>query len=146
MMWAVADIPNKYYFDTLTEAKLWRAPRDKVLEFIKGDQEVLYDLVIRLFAGMAGTLERLEHLTLTDARKKVIHSLIICTHRFGQPSSDGTIINLPLKQDTLASIAGTTKETLNREISKLKKAGILDYQGNLLLIRNPEELEDLLSR
>ena len=35
LMWALNDIPNTFYFEAIVEVEVRRAPRDKVVDFLK---------------------------------------------------------------------------------------------------------------
>src|SRR3989344_6135121 len=45
MSWVINNTPNDYFYEAMTEADIWRAPKEEVLKFIKAEPDVLYDLL-----------------------------------------------------------------------------------------------------
>ena len=66
-----------------------------------------------------------------------------------QWSSDGRVANgmirvkLALTHEEIAQLIGSTRETVTRTLSDLKKRAIAELTGSTLLIRNPAALENL---
>ena len=40
---------NSYYYEAITDCKVWKAPPEEVKEFLKSEPDVLYDLLSRVF-------------------------------------------------------------------------------------------------
>lgn len=140
MMWALNNTPNNYYFETVTSASMSIAPKEKVIEFMKSDPEVLYDLTKRLYKGIDGLLKRLEYLMSGEAYKKLIITLLINRERFASKEQKSTI-DLKLTHKDLASQAGISRETVSREMKKLEKKDLISYSRNLITIKNLAKLE-----
>lgn len=135
LMWAVNNISNNYYYETVTGVDLSVAPKEKVVDFIKKEPSILYDLVIRLYKGMDGLLKRLEYLMSGDAYKKLIIILLISIERFAASDKKSTI-SIKMTHKDLASQAGISRETVSREMKKLEKRGLISYSRNLITIKN----------
>jgi len=145
MTWAIADIPNSDFFETLTPIKAWRAPKHAVVDFLRQEPEVLFDLTRRLLIGLDSTLDRLESFYLHEADKKTLLALVILAKRFSSNiDSNSPIIDLPIKQEALATLAGTTKETFSREMSKLKKEELISYNRGQIIIHDFAQLKKRL--
>lgn len=130
MTWGLADIPNRYYFLALGPATAYRAPKEEVRSFLQQTPDVLFDLTRRAFVGLEATVVRLEHINQGSAYQKVVHALVIVANRFSDVDQQSTI-SLPLTHETMANLAGTTKETYSRTISQLKKKGLIDTTTHL---------------
>jgi CRP/FNR family transcriptional regulator, cyclic AMP receptor protein len=80
--------------------------------------------------------ERLEAQILNNTYEQIIKLLIRLGELHGEKQENGTIV---LKSDftnkDLANMIGTTRETVSRTLTKLKKDGLIisDSQGNLIL-------------
>lgn len=58
---------------------------------------------------------------------------------------DGTIrLKLALTHEEMAQLIGTSRETVTRILSQLKKKGVLDLTGSTLIIKNKAALERML--
>jgi CRP/FNR family transcriptional regulator len=82
-----------------------------------------------------------------DVRRRVIKKLLELSERHGIPEAGevgGVRIDADLTQDTLASLTGTTRETVNRLLSDLRDRGIVRSDRARLIITQVEELRRLL--
>lgn len=136
MSWAINNTRNMYFFEAVTNAEVWRAPKDKALEFIKTNQDVLYDLLSRVYKGTDGLLTRMTYLMSGNAYARLITEIIIHAKRFGNP--------LRISEKDLAALAGMTRETVSREMRILKSKGLVTLHKNTITIKNLEKLEEEL--
>lgn len=142
MSWAINKTPNEYYFEAATAVDVWRAPSEKVLEFIKSEPDLLYDLMSRVFKGTDGILLRMTYLMAGNAHARLITELIIHARRFGK--NDGKD-QVKISEKDLAEQSGMTRETVSREMKILKDKGLVTLQKNRLFIKDLLRLEDELS-
>lgn len=142
MMWAINNTPNSHYFEAMTECYVTKAPREKVIAFLKNEPEVTYDLLSRMYSGLSGLLSRIEYLMYGNAASKIIFTLLNFSYRFGEKSD--VAINLRITHREIAAYTGLTRETISREIGKLKKKGLVENTNNLVIIKNRSLLEDQL--
>jgi CRP/FNR family transcriptional regulator, cyclic AMP receptor protein len=70
-------------------------------------------------AALAGDLAWL------SVRMRVARRLDDLADRFGRPVDDGQLILLPLTQDEIAAIAGTSRESVNRALRSLVALGTI---------------------
>lgn len=143
MMWAINGTENAYYFEALTEVEICRAPKDAVIEFIKTEPDVLYDLTSRIYSGIHGLLSRMEYLLFNSAYNKILFTLINNANRFGEKQTNGEI-QIHMTHKDIAAFSGLTKETISREIKKLEEKGLVKNQNQLLIIQSIKTLEDEL--
>lgn len=139
MMWAINNSRNLYYFEATTPVKAWRAPKEEVVKFIKRQPEVLYDLVRRLYSGIAGLLVKMEHLMSGSAYSKLVSVLVITAKRFGTETKQGIEISSTEKE--LASQSGISRETVSRELQHLRKKGLVKHTGGMTVIPDLLQLE-----
>ena len=136
MSWAINNTENMYFFEAVTDAEVWRAPREKVIEFVKDNSDVLYDLLERVFKGTDGILTRMTYLMAGNAYARLITEIIIHAKRFGNP--------LHISETDLAERAGMTRETVSREMKLLKEKGLVVFRKNIIVIESLEDLENEL--
>lgn len=150
MTWAINDTRNEYYFEAITDLEVWLAPKEAVLAFVKNNSDVLYDLMSRLYRGLDGVLIRMRYLMAGSAYARLITELIIHEKRFGRPTelSFGekglTKIELTISERDLAAQSGMTRETVSRELKKLKEKGLVAFDKKILTIYDVAKLEDEL--
>jgi len=140
MSWAINRTPNKYFYKTEVETELHVVPADDALNFVKDNPDVMLDLLSRIYRGMDGLLGRVVHLMSGSARSRLLYELIIECRRFGDPSKDGTYL-LDINETALAARSGLSRETVSREIQKLKVNDLVSITSKGLLIKNLDGLE-----
>lgn len=145
MSWAINSTPNAYYFETLETVKGKLAPREEVINFLKGNPDILYNLMSRVFKGTDGLLMRMVYLMSGEAYARVIIELLIQAKRFGKSQPGNKTITLYISETDIANQAGMVRETVSREIKLLKDKGLVSFEKSVLTINNLSSLEEELS-
>lgn len=145
MTWAINNAPNMYYFEAITDVAVWRAPKEKVVEFLKSNPDVLYDLMSRVYQGIDGVLRRMTYLMAGNAYSRLITELLIQVKRFGVRRDSDKAVALKVSETDLATYAGMTRETVSREMRVLKEKGLVAFSKNMLEITDVTRLEEELS-
>lgn len=139
--WALDTYQTNYYFEAITPIEVVEAPKNDVLLFIKKEPLILFDLLHRVFVGLDGMFSRLEYLMSGTARQKLITILIISAKRFGEQQKGDIVISLQLTHQDLASLSGISRETVSREMMRLKEQNIIDYTNFSTTLHSIEALE-----
>lgn len=143
MMLALGGINNSYYFEAMTNLEVYRAPKENILEWVKKEPEVLFELTQRIMVGMDGLLTSMEYLLSGTAYSRVVSAILLLSRRFGEKDHNGkVVIKLPLTHQDIANLSGITRETASLEMEKLKKAGLISYTRSELTILKKSELEE----
>lgn len=82
-----------------------------------------------------------EHLANYSAPQRVVHQLITLSARYGVTVGGATSIELRLTQDDLASLSGTTRETVNRVLASLRDQGLIQVERARVRILDPARLQ-----
>lgn len=141
MSWAINNETNEYFYDALTPLEIYRAPKEKVIEFVKSNPDVLYDLMSRIYRGTDGMLRRMTYLMAGNAYARLVTELIIHAKRFGKKTDNSAKIEVKVSEKELATQSGMTRETISREMKELKDKGLVIFNKNVLTIKSIEELE-----
>lgn len=89
--------------------------------------------------------QKIKNLALDDVAARTAETLLRLARDYGRLNRQGSIvISLDLSRQDLASLVGTTRETVTRQLSLLKKEGIIDFVGTDVVILKPAELHSLL--
>ena len=140
MSWAINKVPNRYFFQASSDVRVVIAPADNVVAFLRANPDVMYDLLSRLYSGVEGIVRRMAHLMGGTARSRVLFELITECQRFGQ-RQDGDSYLLMIHEDELARRAGLSRETVNRELGKLKTAKFLTVSHKDLIVTSLNRLK-----
>jgi CRP-like cAMP-binding protein len=135
---------NLYFYEAETDVELRIAPLDETIDFLKSNPDVLYDLLARVYLGTDGLLGRIAHLMAGTARSRVLYELLIESRRFGEPRGRG--IAIALTEGDVAARAGLARETVSREIRKLKDDGLISVIKNDIFVNDLDRLAESVSR
>lgn len=144
IMLVMSNTENKYYFETITTARVFTAPKAAVLDFLKKEPDVLFDLTSRMSSGIVGLLNKIENTVFKNSHYKVTSLLVYLAKHFGKKQKDSIRIDLPITHAGLANWIGLQRETVSRKIELLKKKGYLANKNQSLVIHNIKKLEEEL--
>lgn len=143
MSWAVTGMPNRYFFETATNVELHVAPRQEAVNFLRGNPDVLFDLLRRVYSGAEGLQRRMAHLMGGTAKTRLVFELVTEGKRFGNQQPDGSVA-VAVHEDELARRAGMSRETVNRELAGLKRQRLVSVGRQQLVIPDLDRLEHML--
>lgn len=142
MPWAINNIENTYYLEAMTAVKLYRAPRDEFIKFIKENSDVMFEISSRILTRLQGVLKRMEYAIFGNAKSKVASIILICAERFGIQKNKEIIIQIPLTHQDIAELIGMARETVSIEMKELQKMGLISYQRKYLVVKNESKLKE----
>lgn len=140
MSWAINQTLNSYFFEAMEPVELWLAPRQETVDFIRSNPDVQFNLLSRLYRGTDGLLLKMTHLMGASAYSRVMLELIIAAKRFGKPSSKDEMM-LDITAAELAGRTGLTRETVSRELQKLKAKKLIRVSLGTIVIPDLSMLE-----
>lgn len=143
MIWALNNTPNAYFYESLTETVLLKAPRKEVVRQLENHPDLLYDLTKRILSGLGGITKTMEILLTGNAYQQISYVVLVLAKRFGKPiDGKGIIIDLPLTHKLIGTLAGLSRESTTIELQKLEKDNIILKENSSILIKNMQKLEE----
>lgn len=143
MSWAATQLPNRYFYEASADGDLRLAPLKDVLAFVQENPDILFDLLRRVYTGVEGMQRRMAHLMGGTARSRLVFELVVECQRFGMRQDDQSY-RLDIHEEELARRSGMSRETVNRELSKLKAEGLVGMQRHDLVVCDLSGLQQLL--
>lgn len=140
---AINHTPNNYFFEASTPIALREAPAGSVVDFVRDNPDVMFNLLGRVYLGTDGLLRRMAHLMGGNARTRLIFELLNAAYRFGKQQPTGTI-TIPFTENDIAKRSGLSRETVNRTMHKLKDEGLVNLQRGSIAIPVLSDLEAAL--
>jgi CRP-like cAMP-binding protein len=141
MAWAINQTPNPYYYAAQTDIIIRTAPAGRVVQFIKENPDILFDLLSRVYRGSDGLLMRMNYLLTGNKYANVVTELLITAKRFGKPGESPDSLIVHINQQQIASQSGMARETVSREMAKLKTKGLIQFHKNQMIIPSVTRLE-----
>lgn len=119
--------------------------RDAFRRAISTYPEIAVSVLEELSARLRRTNIYAEHLASHSAPQRVVRTLLDLADQHGVAEHGATRIDLHLTQDDLASLAGTTRETVNRVLSGLREQGLIQIERARVSVLNLPQLERSLT-
>lgn len=141
LAWAFEQIPNEYFFETMSECAVFRSPVENFLDFIKSEGSILFELARSLANKLERVHKRIQYLTMGDSSTKVINVFLMLGRRVGEVNKNVLIINIPVTHQDIANLSGLTRETVGIEIKKLRKRGLISMKNRLYILKDLDELQ-----
>lgn len=143
MSLAINGTPNPYIYEAETEIEVHQVPAKEVVDFLKANPAVVFDLLARVYRGVDGLLGRMVQLMAGDARSRLLYELITETKRMGHKQKDGSY-HLAVSEKDLGARTGLTRETVSRELKKLGVQSISKAGTRAILVKDLDSLEQQL--
>ncbi|MCL4358084.1 Crp/Fnr family transcriptional regulator [Patescibacteria group bacterium] len=144
MSWALNRSPNRFFYRTDSESELHVVHADAALQFLSENSDVALDLLERVYRGTEGVLQRMVQLMTGTAKSRLMLELMIEAKRFGEMKDDGSV-KINISEQDLAARSGMSRETVNREMRKLKSSSFVNLKGGSIVITDVNVLEQALS-
>jgi CRP/FNR family transcriptional regulator len=120
------DQAHRYYFEAMTDGKLRILEAKQLEKKLEKNPAALFGLVRYLMTRNDELAQTLDNILQAKADVKLVNMLALLVQRFGQELSEG-MVTLPftLSHAQLASMVGTTRETMTVQVRQLTKRGVL---------------------
>jgi len=145
MSLAINSEESLYIFEAETDIEVRQAPIADVMLFLNTHPDVVFDLLRRVYKGVDGLLGRMARLMASSAKARLMYEIVIACRRFGELSKDGSC-TVSLNESDLATRAGLTRETVSREMRKLKRNNLVDVQPGKVIVLDLKTLEAKLEQ
>lgn len=145
MMIYLSHRPGGYYFQAVDEVVARKAPATEVVEFLKQNPEILFDLTSRFADAITGLLIRIEQLSSQNAYHRICSIFAYLAEKFGEQNGKECIINLHLGHEDIAAWVGVVRETASHQIEKLTEEGIVTARTHKFVILDMEALQNKLA-
>lgn len=109
-------------------------PRADFMKYLIGHPNVAINILAELCRRLRHADSVIGNLALLDVYGRVGRMLIDIAKREGEMRDEGIYIKVRPTQQDLASMIGTSRETVSRVLSEFQRQGFLSMQGRSLLI------------
>lgn len=128
-------------YEALTPVTVWRIDEQTYLEHLEKRPELLpplLDLVIEMYKIHSERIINLEYRTV---RERLVSFLLTMAKRFGEKQANGSIlIDVPLRQQDIASSINASRETAGRELSRLEQKDLIKTTHSKITLKDIDKL------
>lgn len=124
----------------IEDTELLSLDANAMTEAIAAHPELGLSLLRVLGRRLRLTNEALQDIAFFDVPGRVARRLADLAEAHGVPEESGTLIDLPLSQESLAQMVGATRESVNKALAALRRRGLVDRMGRKYVVADIEKL------
>lgn len=124
--------------ETLTEAELLFFPRTEFVGLVSANPSLALNMLAMLALRLRRFTTQIENLSLKEVPGRLAFYLLYLTEE--QERSDRVVLDIPKGQ--LASLLGTSSETLSRIFAKMTEEGLIRVEGKTIDLLDIERLKE----
>jgi CRP-like cAMP-binding protein len=125
--------------EALEDSKICYFPRNLFYDLVEQNGK----LILKFANLLACELKAAERKITTSAQQSVMvrisESLLLLIEKYGI-DVNSNVLNIQITREDLANIAGTTRESATRSLSKLRDLDIIELSGKNILITDEKKL------
>lgn len=125
----------------LDQSELFALNRSDFLAFLRDNEEAMQSILSCLSMRLRKTDDLLEDACFLSISVRLAKRLVELARTYGQSEGDVIEIDLRLTQKDLASMVGSTRESINKELRVLRERGLVNTEGSIIRILKMERLE-----
>ncbi len=144
LIWAITGQERSVIYQVLTPAVVWRISREQYLDYLHGHPEAMQAVLEMTIEMYRIHSERIMSLEYRSVRERLISFLIGSAQRFGVKVKEGMLIDVPLRQQDIASSINASRETTGRELSILEQKGLIEVKKSLIILKDEDKLKSFL--
>ena len=124
--------------ETLTDAELLFFPRAEFVGLVSANPSLALNMLAMLALRLRRFASQIENLSLKEVPGRLASYLLYLTDEQGR--SDRVVLDIPKGQ--LASLLGTSSETLSRIFAKMTEEGLIRVEGKSIDLLDLERLKE----
>lgn len=144
MTWALTNKPKQVIYAALAPTTVWLMATDKFEDLLQNTSAVALPLLQLVTDMYRVHSERILNLEYRTVRERLISFLLGMANRFGTDVPNGTLIDVPLRHQDIASSISATRETTGREITALERKGLLSNSSSRIVLHDIPALHQFL--
>lgn len=140
------DTPREEYAEAAKESSVIRIPVNRLNDLLKENPDVALRF-LHLIAQRRKRLERrLRNLLFCSSRDRLIHLLLELAEKYGAPADNGVRLTTDLSHQDLASMIGSTRETVTLVLGDLQSEGLIKLGRRKITLLQPDQITGLVRR
>lgn len=137
---AFGDYPRESFAQAVLASRVWKLPRQTFQTTLSGRPGLMAEITRQIGERLKRIEARVENLVFRDVRSRVAHMLLELANDFGEPEGEGILLQLVLTQAELATLVGSTRQTVNASLRELEAEGLVGRKGTRLVVLRPDAL------
>lgn len=144
LTWVITGQSKNIVSTALAPTSVWLVSRERFIDFMTDHPEASAPIIDTLANMYRLHGERIMTLEYRTVRERLASFLLTMASRFGADSSHGVTINVPLKQQDIASSISATRETTSRSLALMQQQGLISIKQSIMTICDPAGLAHII--
>ncbi len=140
---AFGDFPRESFATAVHPSRVWKIPREVFQNLLAERPGLVFEITRQIGQRMKRIESRVENLVFRDVRSRVARILLELAEDFGVRRAEQLVVDLELTQGELATLVGSTRQSVNASLGDLEEAGLVQREGRRLVVVKPRELARL---
>lgn len=132
--------------EVIQETELFVIRIDDFEELMLEHPQIAVKVMKMMSQKISELAQRIQTFISQDVRHRVIFSLLRLALESGKQTEQGVLIDMPITNQDFANMVGSSRETINRILNQLKKENLIEFGRDGILIRNMDQLNQLLDQ
>ncbi len=128
---------------TLEPSQVTFIPIDIFYKAVKANSGLAFQMLMFYADEFKMTEKRMKMMASMSAKEKVAMSIMVIINAFGFDANNPQMLNFTPTRKDIASLAGTTYETVIRVLHDLEKSNIIVQEGKVIRVLDLEYLQAL---
>ena len=129
LYWGPVSDNYSYSLCALRDTQLLTFAADRFLETVEEEPMVARLLIDKVALALRRNREKIVALGRKTAAERVAVFLLAMAERIGAASGTGSLLDLPMSRRDIAESLGLTIETVSRQLTHLREAGLIRTEG-----------------
>lgn len=125
---------------TMADSEIYLIRREDFLEVVRRHPDIAIKVIAVLGQRLRQALELVRDLSFKQVPHRLAGLLLKLSDEYGKETENGVLITISLSRQDLADIAGTSRETVTRELKKMERVGLLEINRRHITVMDKEGL------
>ena len=144
LIWAITEQERDIIYQALAPTTVWRISQEEFMSYLASHSEALPPLLDMSIEMYRRHSERILNLQYRTVRERLISFLLTTYNRFGEKKNGSLYINVPLRQQDIASSINASRETASRELAYLERNNLIKLEPPFIVILDIKKLRAYL--
>ena len=135
--------PRSATAQAMEDTVVWAMNGTHFYRHLRENYQVALNLMQLLSRRLRATTDHVRAMASLDVSRRTIQALLDLAHQQGRATPEGIRLGRLTQQD-LASLIGTSRESVNRALRALARKGLVAVLQGQIVVCRPEELTELL--
>ncbi len=132
--------------ETLEPVQVNYLPRATFLQFVERHGEVAMQIARHASLELRRAYSQVTRIALAPTtRAKLAGLLLEWSEANGEPGGQGIRFQLPLTQQEIGEIIGSSRETVSRALNEFRRKGLIRVKGTSITLSDPQKLKAFLA-